>query len=163
MDMLGIEYKDFIMKSASSKNSIDDIIRLAKGINGTVQIFGSRHIADRTHLVGAYANALIAFKNHTNKTRSLGMEMLLFAAMTDQIEVAIEISGARSSSDFIIFAEKKEALNLLKPLLSKSRDFDPSPSHIRYVARFFGIKGNAVLDIDAMLLQKMALSRLSSD
>ena len=140
MDIPALEFKNFIIKRAASGKEIGELVRLIGKMNGknvVIQIFDGRRIANRIHLAGAYANALIAFKNHTNKTRSIAMEMLLFAAMTDQIGDAIEIVGAKSSSDFVIFADKKAAFAKLRPILKVKSDFGVSPAHTKSVAASF--------------------------
>lgn len=166
MDIPALEFKDFVIKRASSGREIGELVRLVGRLNGkstVIQIFDGKMVANRIHLAGAYANAIIAFKNHSNKTRSLGMEMLLFAAMTDQIEDAIDIVGAKSSSDFIVFSDKKAAFAKIRHFLKIKSDFEDSPAHTKSVAAAFGIKGSRLESINARILQKMALSRLSSN
>ena len=160
-----LEFRDFVIKRAASGKDIEELVRRIGKINGknaVIQIFDSRRVANRVHLAGAYANALIAFNSHINKTRSVAMEMLLFAAMTDQIGEAIEIVGAKSSSDFIIFADKKASFAKIKPILKIKSNFEDSSAHTKAVAAAFGIKGCKAELINARILQKMALSRLGS-
>jgi tRNA threonylcarbamoyladenosine modification (KEOPS) complex Cgi121 subunit len=170
-DLMGIpelEFKDFIAKRASSKQDMNSLLDSVKKVNKNdtvVQIFNSKRIASRTHLIGAYANALIAFKNQTNKTKSTAMEMLLFAAMTDQIGDAIEIVGAKNPSDFVIFANKKDVLNKLNKQILLGSDFKPSAAALKNAAKAAGIKveKKKVTEIEALILQKMAISRLGSN
>jgi tRNA threonylcarbamoyladenosine modification (KEOPS) complex Cgi121 subunit len=165
MNIPELEFKDFIIKRAASKKEIGELVTAIQGLgkkNGVIQIFDKERIASRVHLFGAYANALIAFKNRTNRTKSMGMEMLLFAAMTGQIEEAIGIVGAKSSSDFILFADRKAAFARLKQILKIKSDFGDSAAHARSVAAGFGIRGSGIDGINARILQKMALSRLNS-
>ena len=166
MDIPALEFKDFVVKRAASGKSIEQLVKFVGKLNeknAVVQIFDSKMIANRIHLAGAYANALIVFKNHTNKTRSIAMEMLLFAAMTDQIEDAIDKVGAKSNSDFVVFSDKKAAFVKVKPVLTIKSDFEASSAHTKYVAAAFGIRGSKAELINARILQKMALSRLSSN
>jgi tRNA threonylcarbamoyladenosine modification (KEOPS) complex Cgi121 subunit len=166
MDIPALEFKDFVIKRAASRKEIGELVRLIGKLNGknaVIQIFDSKRIANRVHLAGAYANALITFKNHTNRTRSVAMEMLLFAAMTDQIGDAIDMVGAKSSSDFVLFADKKAAFAKVKPVLKIKSEFEASPAHTKSVAAAFGIKGSKTELINAKILQKMALSRLNSN
>lgn len=166
MDIPKLEFKDFVVKTASSKKKVDELldsIRTLNNKNTVVQIFDNKSIVNRTHLIGAYANALIAFKNHTNKTKNMEMEMLLFAAMTDQIGRAIEIAGAKTNSKFVLFSNKKSALNKLRYIKVIS-DFNPSTAIERRVAKSIGIKFDSKgKTITTTVLQKMALSRLSSN
>ncbi|HIH50713.1 MAG: KEOPS complex subunit Cgi121 [Candidatus Micrarchaeaceae archaeon] len=165
MNIPELEFKDFVIKRAASTKEIGELVAAIQKLGkkkGVIQIFDSKRIASRVHLFGAYANALIAFKNKTNRTKSMGMEMLLFAAMTDQIEEAIGIIGAKSSSDFVIFADRKAAFARLRPILKVKSDFRDSAAHARSAATGFGIKGGQIDGINARILQKMALSRLNS-
>lgn len=166
MSIPALEFKDMAVKRASSKKSLAELLKSVKEANGkgaTVQIFDSKSIANRTHLIGAYLNSLIAFKNHTNKTKSMAMEMVLFAAMTDQIDTALNLVGAKSSADFIIFSDKRRALERISPILKKKSDFEPATAHVRSVARRFGIRATDAAKINAGLLQKMSLSRLAAN
>ena len=93
---------------------LDNLFAAVKKINHeniVMQLFDPNWVVNNTHVVGAYVNALLAFDNETNKTNSIAMEMLLFAAFTDQIGKALEIAGAKSASDFILFTNSKEALH----------------------------------------------------
>lgn len=164
MDIPKIEFKDLVIKRASSKKDIDELLDMVRSSNdrkSVVQIFDSRRIAGRMHLIGAYANALIAFNNKTNRTKSKAMEMLLFAAMTDQIEDAIAFAGAKSSSDFVVFANRKGALSKLRAI-ELDKDFNPTIQSLRKAAEAAGIKAGRKRkhEIEAMVLQKMAVSRL---
>jgi tRNA threonylcarbamoyladenosine modification (KEOPS) complex Cgi121 subunit len=164
MDFLDIKTNDLIIKSASSKLNLDDLlfhIRKAND-NGFVQIFDPDHVINRTHLIGAYVNSLASFNEGTNKTDGAAMEMLLFAAMTDQIDRAISIVGAKTTSDFVVFSNSTLAFNKIKPFLSVHSDFKADPSHVKKVAKALGVKtdGN---DIDSFILERIALSRLGSD
>ena len=78
------------------------------------------------HLFAAYTNALLSFNSHSNKAKTLSMEMLLFAAMTDQIGAAIKNMGAKEGSKIVVFANGKRGFNLVKEALEDIKDFRPS-------------------------------------
>ena len=164
VDVYDIKTDSLVIKRASSNLSLEDLLSTVKKLNNgkkVVQLFDPEWIVNRTQIIGAYANALVVFDNHKSKTNILGMEMLLFAALTDQIGDAIGIAGAKSSSNFIIFSNDKSILNKLKSAVTIHSDFNPGTAEIKKKALSIGIKeGN---NIDIMILQKMALSRLSSD
>lgn len=164
MDISDIKRETLVIKNASSKMGFEDLLTVIKKTNNDkviVQLFDPKSILNETHVMGAYANALLVFENHTNKTKSLSMEMLLFAALTDQIEEAIDRAGAKSSSDFIFFSNKKDILPKIKDSVNFHSDFNPTPSEIKKTALSLGIKDGKNANI--AILQKMALSRLSSD
>jgi len=157
-----IDATKFIIKQASSKLGSDELFKEINIINRTkgvaVQVFDYDRVASKIHLMGAYLNALSAFRSHTNKTKSLSMEMLLFAAMTDQITMAIDEVGAKKDSKLIVFSNGKKAFSRIRPLLKDIREFNSTRQHARKALEKFGIKD--IKDSDRMLLQKMAVSRL---
>jgi tRNA threonylcarbamoyladenosine modification (KEOPS) complex Cgi121 subunit len=154
--------KKLIIKEARPKTAFADLFDRMNAINktkvNTLQAFDYESIASRTHLLGAYINAMAAFASHSNKAKSMSMEMLLFAAMTDQIGVAIGTMGARGDSKIIIFTNSKKALDGVKDLLTDIKDFDPTPQHARKALMKLGITN--AKDPDRLLLQRMATSRL---
>jgi len=91
--------------------------------------------------------------------------MLLFAAMTDQIANAIEVSGAKDNSNFIIFSNTMQNLNKAKKFVKIGTDFNASKDEIQKASRILGIgfKKNDRRAINLKILEKMALSRLGSD
>jgi tRNA threonylcarbamoyladenosine modification (KEOPS) complex Cgi121 subunit len=160
-----LEFRDLIIERGSSKAKIGEILNIIKRIKSkkvVLQIFDSSSIANKTHLIGAYLNALIAFKNHTNRTRTPAMEMLLFAAMTRQIEDAIRIAGAKEDADFVVFSNNAAAFGKLSRLIKGRKKFDPNPAHVKGVMKKFGIKYNKAKNADVAILQKMATVRLDN-
>lgn len=157
-----IDVSEFVIKRASSKLSSDRLFERISDINrtksATVQVFDYESVADKTHLIGAYINALSAFKSHSNKTKNPAMEMLLFAAMTDQISTAINTIGAKKNSNFVIFSSSKSGFDRIKPLLTNIKEFRPTKQHTSKALKKFGISNTK--DADKLLLQKMAVSRL---
>jgi tRNA threonylcarbamoyladenosine modification (KEOPS) complex Cgi121 subunit len=97
-------------------NSIKDIDDLLREINDIVapnlfQIFDADRIAGWRHIFMAAVNAVTAFESGSAISRSIGIEILLYASCQDQISKALEIVGASTKT-------KKLAL----VVLSKSYD-----------------------------------------
>ena len=109
-----INIKKLVINEARPRTGVEELFKrmnqLNKAEGAAIQAFDYGSIINKTHLYGAYINAVMAFNGHSNKTKSLPMEMLLFAAMTDQIGAAIEAVGARENSKLIVFANSKKAL-----------------------------------------------------
>ena len=165
MDITKLELQDPIIKIASSKTELQQLLISLRALNtdkSVVQIFDPEKIVNKIHIIGAYANATLVFENGTNKTKSMAMEMLLFAAMTDQIERALDIVGAKTNSKFILFSNNAVHSKKIAEFISIGKDFSPTSKEIAATAKNIGIDADKV-DIDRYLLQKMALSRLSSD
>ena len=157
-----IDTSKFIMKQAGSKLGVEELLDRINTINKTkgvaVQVFDYGGVASRTHLMGAYLNALSAFRNRTNRTKGLPMEMLLFAAMTDQITAAISALGAKKGSKLVVFSNSSKAFGKIKPVLKDIKEFRPTRQHANRALKKFGIKD--AKDADKMLLQRMAMLRL---
>jgi len=69
--------------------------RVQTGQSVNIQFFDADLIATREHLYFAVLNALQAFKNKTNHSKSPAMETLLYAAAQRQIQKAIECCGIK--------------------------------------------------------------------
>jgi len=67
--------------------------KIEKSVN--IQFFDAELIATKEHLYFAVLNALQAFKNKTNRSKSLAMETLLYASAQRQIQKAIEFCGVK--------------------------------------------------------------------
>ena len=119
------------------------------------QIFDPKRVISRTHLIGAYLNALYSFSERRNIAKNASTEMLLFAAMTRKITDAITLIGAKSSSDFILFCSDLAVSKKVAGLLSPSREFRPAKPRSSSASHFIGIEND-----DEAVLQRMALSRL---
>lgn len=137
--------EEFLIKRGSSKIELDKLLLELRKLDdkAVIQLFDSDAIKGRAHLVGAYTNAVIAFKNGTNRSKNKAMEMLLFAGMTDQIDVALKRIGAKDRNNFILFCSNSKLLPKLAKLM-KLNDFKSISNRRR----------------DLQVLQSMALSRL---
>ena len=69
--------------------------RKNKTQNTWIQFFNANLIATHKHLYFAILNTLYAFKNHTNLSKSLSMETLLYASTQHQIQKAIQTIGLK--------------------------------------------------------------------
>ena len=152
----------FIIKEASSKFRIDELLKITSEINSTkgstVQIFYPDMVIDEIHLAGAYMNAVAAFKSHANISKGVATEMMLFAAMTRQINDAIKLVGAKSNKKFVLFASNRSAYNKAKRVLDKAKEYKASNAHSIATAKKFGIDAKKGLDL--FVLQRMAVSGL---
>ena|SRR5271157_3316244 len=157
------EISNAVIKEAMPKTDVGSLVDSADGIcRGAcvVQVFDRKAVANKTHLLGAYLNAILAFKNHTNRSKSLGMEMLLFASLTDQINDAIKTAGAKAGSKVVVFASSDVAFSKIRPMLKDVADFNPSAAHQDQVLKRLRVssEGNTCYRI----LQAMAVSRLGT-
>jgi tRNA threonylcarbamoyladenosine modification (KEOPS) complex Cgi121 subunit len=83
---------------------IDDIekffetIRKEKQLNVEIQFFDAKLVATWQHLYFAVLNALTAFKNRENISKSLAMETMIYASAQHQIRKAMELLGVKPTT-----------------------------------------------------------------
>lgn len=152
-----------VVKEATVKADINGLLKKAADVSkgaDAVQIFDASAVVNRVHVIGAYLNALSAFKNRTNRSKGIAMEMLLFAALTDQIGVAIKRVGARPESRVVVFATGTHAFSKISPMLKNVREFSPDRNHGARALKALGIE--SVRDAKREVLSAMAVARLGS-
>jgi tRNA threonylcarbamoyladenosine modification (KEOPS) complex Cgi121 subunit len=143
-----------IILSASSDLSIPELLALAAANSGrvVVQLFDPDFICCKEHILLAYLNARSRFSDHTNRAKSAGIEMLLCASLTSQIDEAIKKSGAKSNKSFVLFSNSATAYKKIADNLTKTAEFKISKKEREARIRCLGIAGGQVED----LAQEMA-------
>jgi tRNA threonylcarbamoyladenosine modification (KEOPS) complex Cgi121 subunit len=102
--------------------NVDDVFNLIRAKAGScqIQILDAKFVAGFEHIFFAVLNALNSFKSGLNLSRSLAIEVLLFASGQDQIKRAIEVLGVKLSTcdvALVIIADSRdEALLTLKAI-----------------------------------------------
>jgi KEOPS complex subunit Cgi121 len=79
-----------------SIKKIAELSNQSKKRNATLQFLDAQCIATWEHLHFAVLHALLAFRNRCNISRSLGVEILLYASAQRQIKKAIDLVGVKS-------------------------------------------------------------------
>jgi KEOPS complex subunit Cgi121 len=105
--------EEFLKATCKSSPSID------------VQFFDARLVATWEHLYFAVLNALTAFKNEENISKSLTMEAMLYASAQRQIRKATELIGIKHTTSTVavlIIGEKPETVKSARLAISKSVD-----------------------------------------
>ncbi|MGC9345316.1 MAG: KEOPS complex subunit Cgi121 [Candidatus Bathyarchaeales archaeon] len=98
------------------------VIRKEKLANVEIQFFDAKSVATWQHLYFAALNALTAFKNKENISKSLAMETMLYASAQRQIRKAMELLGIKLYSPEIavlIIGEKPETVKSALSTASK--------------------------------------------
>jgi KEOPS complex subunit Cgi121 len=91
------------------------IIRKEKTADVEIQFFDAELVATWQHLYFAVLNALTAFKNKRNISKSLTMEIMIYASAQHQIRKATELLGikpATSNIAVLMIAGKAEDMKL---------------------------------------------------
>ena len=99
--------------------------------NVDIQFFDAELIATQEHLYFAVLNALQAFKNKTNLSKSPAMETMLYASAQRQIQKAIERCGIKpqtKSMALIIVGEDLKQIGDALEEVTKSVGSDPDVS-----------------------------------
>ncbi|MGQ9530821.1 MAG: KEOPS complex subunit Cgi121 [Candidatus Bathycorpusculaceae bacterium] len=124
-------------------------IQREKSSKVDVQFFDAKFVATWQHLYFAALNALTAFKNEENISKSLAMETLLYASAQRQIRKAMEILGIKPTTSemaVLIIGEKpttvKSALGIVSRRVKAKHDeavLDLSKEKIALIQKTFGI------------------------
>ena len=83
-----------------------------------IQFFDAKLVATWQHLYFAVLNALLAFKNERNISKSVAMEAMLYASAQRQIRKAIQLIGVKCDSANVAVMIIGESPNSVKTLLS---------------------------------------------
>lgn len=145
-------------------NTADDIGLLVESVSrantkdSLVQIFNPKHIINEFHIRAAYMNTIITFADGSNIAKKEGTELLLFAAMTTQINYAFDILGVRDTKNFILFSNNPKYPEKLKNV--NVSEFKPSIADIEKNAMSFGIKFKTEIELNKKILLNMVKSRI---
>jgi len=93
-----------------------------------VQFFDAELVATWQHLYFAALNALLAFKNESNISKSVAMETMLYASAQRQIRKAIDHIGVKCKSAnvaVIIIGENAESVKAFLSAVSKRVGKEP--------------------------------------
>jgi tRNA threonylcarbamoyladenosine modification (KEOPS) complex Cgi121 subunit len=88
-----------------------------------IQFFDARFVATWEHLFFASINAITAFRNKYNISKSLAMEVMLYASAQRQIRRAITLLGVKQTSAnvaVIIISEKPDSVEMALSIISKN-------------------------------------------
>jgi tRNA threonylcarbamoyladenosine modification (KEOPS) complex Cgi121 subunit len=96
--------------------------------NTVVQFFNAELVATWEHLYFAVLNALTAFKNKSNISRNVAMEIILYASAQRQIRKAIALVGVkRDPTDVatVIIGENSDSVKKVLSAISKLIGAEP--------------------------------------
>lgn len=114
------DFKKFIAVAGFKDARITDLDQFFENVRKTLtpdvefQLFDARLVATFDHLFFASLNALTAFKNRENISKSLAMEIMLYASGQRQIRKAMKLIGIKSNTQEIavlVIGEDDEKVN----------------------------------------------------
>jgi len=121
------EFRKYVLISGFRKVKVGDLERFLQSVavercSGLeIQIFDAKGIATWQHLYFAVLDALVAFENRANLSRSLAMEVMLYASAQRQIRKATEMLGIKPESTkmaIVIVGQEAEDLEPAALLIS---------------------------------------------
>lgn len=122
-----------------------------------IQFFNAQYVATWQHLYFAALNALTAFNNGENLSKTIAVETLLYASAQKQIRKAMQIMGIRTDTRdvaVLIIGEKtrntKSALTTISKHLKAEPDdsvLDLSRDKSKSIRKIFGILDKEVATI----------------
>lgn len=177
------EFRKFVIISGLKNVHINDTDTFIKKISdrrtfdAEAQLFDARLVATWQHLYFAALNALNAFRNRENISKSLAMETMLYASAQHQIKEAVKLLGIKpqtSEIGLLIIGDNKKSAELALSLIqanSKAQLDDSvlglTEEKIRLIRKVYGISDtevNAVLKKDGveealtdLVIERMAL------
>jgi len=142
-----------------------------------VQFFNAELVATWQHLHFAVLNALLAFKNKRNISKSVAMEAMLYASAQRQIRRAIDLMGVKCDSAnvaIVVIGESPDSVKAVLSAISKAIGAEPtekvlelSRKKAQRIREAFGItekelkavmeKNNLEQAIVKLVIEKMAL------
>jgi tRNA threonylcarbamoyladenosine modification (KEOPS) complex Cgi121 subunit len=137
--------------NARIKNVADFLkaVSADKGAGVEVQFFDARLVATWEHLYFATLDALTAFKNEENISKTLAMETMLYASVQHQITKATELAGIKPTSTEIALlvigntgGEAKSALAAIQARIRGQADdgiLEMSEEKAKAIKKAFGI------------------------
>jgi KEOPS complex subunit Cgi121 len=147
---------------------LDKIIKYRKEKELIIQAFNADVIYGKEHLVSAFKHAKRAFKNKTNSTNSLEMEILLYSSGERQLKLAIPKMGVVSGNSNVGFIFVKDKVMLSDRVIDEFLDYVSLKRDDKVLLgnadtlKKFGIKKNEIQTVAEdkyghLILEKVAL------
>lgn len=158
----------------------EEFVKKARGKadgNVWVQLFDADLVATWQHLYFAVLNALLAFRNRSNISKSAAMETILYASAQRQISKALPFIGVKSGSKnvaLVILGKNSDAvgafLSMVSNRVGKAPDesvLDLSGEKAASIRRAFGVTEKELETVNGksdgeealvnLVIEKMAL------
>ena len=147
---------------------LDKIIKFRKEKELIIQAFNADVIYGKEHLVSAFKHAKRAFKNKTNSTNSLEMEILLYSSGERQLKLAIPKMGVVSGNSNVGFIFVKDKAMISDRIIDEFLDYVSLKRDDKVLLgnadtlKKFGIKKNEIQTVTEdkyghLILEKIAL------
>lgn len=120
------EYEKYAYIAAFNglKYPVENLLQELKVNDVDFQLINLNLIAGKEHLYFSILNALHAFKVKKNFSRSLGIEVLLYASTQKQIKNAIQVMGVKPGQPVVLVALSSNEEKLKNFFVHASKFFD---------------------------------------
>ena len=114
-----------------SVNDAEEFVKAAREETpqtACIQFFDAELVATWQHLYFAVLNALLAFRNERNISKSVAMEVMLYASAQRQIRKAIQLMGVKRDSTsvaVVIIGENPDSVKACLSVVSKRVGAEP--------------------------------------
>jgi tRNA threonylcarbamoyladenosine modification (KEOPS) complex Cgi121 subunit len=177
------EYGEYVEITGFRNVKIEDAEEFLKATrkeqqqDTAVQFFNAELVATWQHLYFAALNALTAFRNKSNISKNVAMEVLLYASAQRQIRKAIALVGVKRDSAnvaAVIMGENPDAVKTVLSAVSKRVGAEPdeavlalSKGKVQSIRRAFDVsekeletvmaKGDVEQALVNLVVERMAL------
>ncbi len=153
-----VEITGFRSVSVKDAKKFLETARKVKEESTCLQFFDADLVATWQHLYFAVLNALLAFRNQRNISKTVAMETMLYASAQRQIRKALELIGVKRDSAnmaIVIIGDNPNTLKAVLSAFSKSVGAEPdeavlelSGEKVEVICKAYGITGK---ELDAVV------------
>jgi len=154
-----------IVIGAKGKLNVEEVLDKIKEQGIKAQILDADVVCGKEHIEVAYEHAKRAFEEGRNKSKSIGMELMLYASGKRQIKEAIEFIGAKEKGNYVFIffnVDEGKARRFVESLGLKIDDGVMQPS-IEKLKKFISEEELKTIDKDFyfdLIFEKIAMVEL---
>ena len=144
-----------------SVKDVENFVKAAREATlqkASIQFFDADLVATWQHLYFAVLNALVAFKNERNISKSLAMEVMLYASAQRQIRKALQLIGVKHDSvnvAVVIIGVNPDSVRAAVSAVSKRVGVEPDETVLeltrektQLISKAFGISTEELEAVD---------------
>ncbi len=154
-----------IIIGAKGKLDVEEALNKIKEKGVKAQILDADVVCGKEHIEVAYEHAKRAFEEGRNKSKSIEMELMLYASGKRQIKEAIEFIGAKEKGNYVFIffnVDENKARKFVEDLGMKIDDSVIQPS-IKKLKKFVSEEELKTIDKDFyfdLIFEKIAMVEL---
>jgi KEOPS complex subunit Cgi121 len=138
------------MMVSNVNDCVQELNRLSDDLDLSLQVLNADMVCGKKHIDSAILHAIRAWKENTQSTHSLSMEVILYAAGERQVKIALEKMGISSGNNSVV-------LVLIDAKQKKKKKLDKIVDQI--VEKLNIIKDSSVISCSVDKLQLFGIER----